>query len=151
MRGWRVRDDSRAAAPTGLGRSALLWAEARYHALLGSYHRVEKFIAPSRFMYEAIVRRFGAAKVIHIPNGIDASRIETSVGDDEYALYLGRLSLEKGVEDLLKAHAAAQGAWRLVVAGTGPLLDEFRRKYPAVEFRGTLRAATLNERSAKPG
>ncbi|ULK97094.1 glycosyltransferase family 4 protein [Bradyrhizobium sp. I71] len=142
---------ARRCADGSLGRSALLWAEARYHALLGSYHRVEKFIAPSRFMYEAIVRRFGAAKVIHIPNGIDASRIETSVGDDEYALYLGRLSPEKGVEDLLKAHAAAQGAWRLVVAGTGPLLDEFRRKYPAVEFRGHLTGSDLERTISEAG
>ncbi|WP_448032970.1 glycosyltransferase family 4 protein [Bradyrhizobium liaoningense] len=142
---------ARRCADGSLGRSALLWAEARYHALLGSYHRVEKFIAPSRFMYEAIVRRFGAAKVVHIPNGIDASRIDTSVRDDGYALYLGRLSPEKGVEDLLKAHAAARGAWRLVVAGTGPLLDEFQRKYPAVEFRGHLTGIDLERTISEAG
>ncbi|WP_448042739.1 glycosyltransferase family 4 protein [Bradyrhizobium liaoningense] len=142
---------ARRCADGSLGRSALLWAEARYHALLGSYHRVEKFIAPSRFMYEAIVRRFGPTKVVHVPNGIDASRIDTSVGDDGYALYLGRLSPEKGVEDLLKAHATARGAWRLVVAGTGPLLDEFRRKYPAVEFRGHLTGIDLERTISEAG
>jgi glycosyltransferase involved in cell wall biosynthesis len=129
----------------------LLWAEARYHALLGSYHRVGKFIAPSKFMYEAIVRRFGADKVVHIPNGIDASRIDTSVGDDGYALYFGRLSPEKGVEDLLKAHATAQGAWRLVIAGTGPLFDELRRKYPAAEFRGHLTGIDLERTIREAG
>lgn len=84
----------------GVGRSALLWAEARYHALAGSYHRVAKFVAPSKFMYEAIVRRFGTEKVVHIPNGIDASRIEVSTDDEGYVLYFGRLSPEKGVETL---------------------------------------------------
>lgn len=134
---------ARRCADGSLGRSALLWAEARYHALLGSYHRVEKFIAPSRFMYEAIVRRFSADKVIHIPNGIDSSRIDMSVGDDGYILYCGRLSPEKGVEDLLKAHTTAHGAWRLVIAGTGPLLDELRKKYPAADFKGHLSGIEL--------
>ena len=142
---------ARRCADGSLGRSALLWAEARYHALLGSYHRVGKFIAPSKFMYEAIVRRFGADKVVHIPNGIDASRIDTSVGDDGYALYFGRLSPEKGVEDLLKAHATAQGAWRLVIAGTGPLFDELRRKYPAAEFRGHLTGIDLERTIREAG
>ncbi|UQD70273.1 glycosyltransferase family 4 protein [Bradyrhizobium japonicum] len=134
---------ARRCADGSLGRSALLWAEARYHALLGSYHRVGKFIAPSKFMYDAVVRRFGADKVVHIPNGIDASRIDASAGDDGYALYLGRLSPEKGVEDLLRAHAKAEGAWRLVIAGTGPLFDELQRKYPAAEFRGHLTGTDL--------
>ncbi|MDA9404487.1 hypothetical protein XH79_37870 [Bradyrhizobium sp. CCBAU 45389] len=130
-------------ADRSLGRSALLWAEARYHALAGSYHRVDKFIAPSKFMYHAIVRRFGADKVVHIPNGIDASRIEVSAHDEGYVLCFGRLSAEKGVETLLQAHAADHGAWRLVIAGTGPLLEEFRRKYPAAEFRGHLTGTDL--------
>ncbi|MDF0578241.1 glycosyltransferase family 4 protein [Bradyrhizobium yuanmingense] len=142
---------TRRCADGSLGRSALLWAEARYHALLGSYHRVEKFIAPSRFMYDAVVRRLGADKVVHIPNGIDASRIDASIGDDGYALYFGRLSPEKGVENLLKAHAASRGAWPLVIAGTGPLLDEFKRQYPAVDFRGHLTGIDLQRTIRQAG
>ncbi|WGR69668.1 MULTISPECIES: glycosyltransferase family 4 protein [unclassified Bradyrhizobium] len=130
-------------ADGSLGRSSLLWAEARYHALAGSYHRVDKFIAPSRFMYQAIVRRFAADKVVHIPNGIDASRIEVATHDEGYVLYFGRLSAEKGVETLLRAHAADHGAWRLVIAGTGPLLEELQRKYPAAEFKGHLTGVDL--------
>ncbi|MET3911273.1 glycosyltransferase involved in cell wall biosynthesis [Bradyrhizobium sp. S3.3.6] len=135
-------------ADGSFGRSALLWAEARYHALAGSYRRVDKFIAPSKFMYEAIVRRFGTDKVVHIPNGIDTSRVEMSASDEGYVLYFGRLAPEKGVETLLRAHAADQAAWRLVVAGTGPLLEEFQRKYPAAEFKGHLTGPSL-ERTIK--
>ncbi|WP_314946303.1 glycosyltransferase family 4 protein [Bradyrhizobium cosmicum] len=139
---------ARRCANGSLGRSALLWAEARYHALAGSYHRVGKFIAPSKFMYEAVVRRFGAEKVVHIPNGIDASRIVVSTDDEGYVLYSGRLSPEKGVETLLLAHAADQGTWRLVIAGTGPLLEELQRKYPMAEFKGHLTGIDL-ERTIK--
>ena len=130
-------------ADGSIGRSTLLWAEARYHAMARSYHRVDKFIAPSRFMRDAVIRRFGADKVAHIPNGIDASRIAMSTQDQGYVLYLGRLSPEKGVETLLRAHLADHAAWRLVIAGTGPLLDELKGKFPAAEFRGHLSGANL--------
>jgi glycosyltransferase involved in cell wall biosynthesis len=125
-------------ADGSLARSALLWTEARYHALVGSYHRVNKFICPSKFMREAVVRRFGADKVVHIPNGIDASRIEISKKDEGYVLYLGRLASEKGVETLLRSHVASGALWRLMIAGTGPLQADLQRKYPSAEFRGHL-------------
>ena len=130
-------------ADGSLARSALLWAEARYHALAGSYHRVDKFICPSKFMRQAMVRRFGAGKVVHIPNGIDASRIEMSGHDEGYVLYLGRLSSEKGVETLLRTHASSGARWRLMIAGTGPLLADLQRKYPSAEFTGHLAGIEL--------
>lgn len=136
-------------ADGSLGKSILLWAEARYHAVLRSYHRVSKFIAPSKFMHDAVVRRFGSDKVVHIPNGIDASRIAASEEDERYVLYLGRLSPEKGIETLLRAHAADNGAWRLVVAGTGPLLDECRERFPLAEFAGHLIGEALEDKLRK--
>ncbi len=136
---------SKRCADGSLGKSALLWAEARFHALAGSYHKVSRFIAPSMFMRDAVARRFGDDKVVHIANGIDASRIAVSSQDDGYVLYLGRLSAEKGVATLLKAHAAENGAWRLVVAGTGPLLQDYQASYPAAEFPGYLSGDDLAE------
>jgi glycosyltransferase involved in cell wall biosynthesis len=130
-------------ADGSLARSALLWAEARYHALAGSYHRVDKFICPSKFMHDAVVGRFGADKVVHIPNGIDASRIDTAPHDEGYVLYLGRLSPEKGVETLLRTHAESDGSWRLMIAGTGPLLADLQSRFPAAEFRGHLAGIEL--------
>jgi glycosyltransferase involved in cell wall biosynthesis len=136
----------RRCADGSIGRSALLWAEARYHAAARSYQRVDKFIAPSRFMRDAVVRRLGEDKVIHIPNGIDASRIEMSERDEDFVLYLGRLSAEKGVETLLRAHAADDAAWRLVVAGSGPLLEGLRSRFPLAEFTGHLAGMALETR-----
>lgn len=133
-------------ADGSLGRSALLWAEARFHSAMGSYFRVARFIAPSRFMRDAVVRRYGADKVTYIPNGIDASRIEASDQDDRFVLYLGRLSPEKGIETLLQAHAADDAGWRLVVAGTGPLLEEFRSRFPRAEFTGHLTGRALEDK-----
>lgn len=133
-------------ADGSIGRSALLWAEARYHAAARSYERVNMFIAPSRFMRDAVVRRLGKDKVIHIPNGIDASRIEVSDHDEGFVLYLGRLSPEKGVETLLRAHAADNAAWRLVIAGSGPLLEDLQSRFPLAEFTGYLTGKALETR-----
>lgn len=130
-------------ADGSLGKSALLWAEARYHALLRSYHRVSTFVAPSKFMRDAVVRRFGHEKVVHIPNGIDVSLIDATQDDEGYVLYLGRLSAEKGVETLLRTHAADNASWRLVVAGTGPLLDDCQSRFPLAEFAGHLTGEKL--------
>jgi glycosyltransferase involved in cell wall biosynthesis len=133
-------------ADGSIGRSALLWAEARYHAAARSYQRVDMFIAPSRFMQNAVVRRFGEDKIIHIPNGIDTSRIEVSDKDERFVLYLGRLSPEKGVETLLRAHASDNAAWRLVVAGSGPLLEDLQTRFPLAEFTGYLTGNALQTR-----
>jgi glycosyltransferase involved in cell wall biosynthesis len=137
---------SQRCADGSIGRSTLLWAEARFHAAAGSYQRVDKFIAPSRFMRDAVVRRFGEDKVVHIPNGIDTSLIEPSGLDKDFVLYLGRLSPEKGVETLLQAHAADNAAWRLVVAGSGPLLQDLKSRFPLAEFTGHLTGDALKTR-----
>lgn len=130
-------------ADGSIGRSALLWAEARFHAAAGNYRRVDKFIAPSRFMRDAVMPLLGESKVVYIPNGVDTSRIEVSGQDKGYVLYLGRLSPEKGVETLLRAHAEDGAAWRLVVAGSGPLLGKLQSQFPLAEFAGHLAGADL--------
>jgi glycosyltransferase involved in cell wall biosynthesis len=130
-------------ADGSIGRSALLWAEARYHAALGSYGRVDTFIAPSRFMRDAVIRRVGEGGVAHIPNGIDIARIKPVENDEGYVLYAGRLTPEKGIETLLRTYAQDGAAWRLVVAGTGPLLEKLRSQFPQAEFTGHLTGGAL--------
>ncbi len=64
-------------------------------------------------------RALGASEVTVIPNGIDIPAEPGADTDPPYVLYAGRLSPEKGVEDLV---AAADGL-PLVVAGDGPLRE----------------------------
>lgn len=53
-----------------------------------------------------------------------------------YFFYYGRITKEKGVETLLKAFASLPNM-KLKLAGTGPLLDELKKKYAYnVEFLG---------------
>jgi glycosyltransferase involved in cell wall biosynthesis len=125
-------------ADRSLAKSALLYAEATFQRWKGSYEQVDRFITPSRFMAESIQRRIPAEKLVLLYNGVDTQAIRSSPRDDGYVLYMGRLSSEKGVETLLRAHAQASPSFRLVVAGAGPLLEMLRERYKAVEFTGHL-------------
>ncbi len=129
-----------------LARSGLLYAEAVVQRLLGSYEKVDAVIAPSEFMRAAVThRRFEADRVHLIPNGVDTHRMRPSGQDRGYALYLGRLSPEKGIETLLAAHATVADEVTLHVAGTGPDEDNLRRKYPRARFLGHLTGASVTE------
>ena len=149
--GWFEAVLMQRCADGSIARSALLWAEARYHAAARSYQRVDRFIAPSLFMRDAVARRLDADKIVHIPNGIDVSSIEVSDQDEGYVLYIGRLSPEKGVETLLRAHAADDAAWRLVIVGSGPLLADLQSRFPLAEFTGYLTGKALETRLRKAG
>lgn len=125
-----------------IGASALLYAEAAIQRWLGSYEKVDRFLAPSRFMRESALHRFRSEQVVLLHNGVDTGEIEVSTRDEGYVLYLGRLSKEKGVETLLRAHGDA-GNWDLVVAGTGPLARDLETRYRSARFVGQLSGEAL--------
>jgi glycosyltransferase involved in cell wall biosynthesis len=129
-------------ADGSIGASALLYAEAAFQRWLGSYEKVDRFLAPSQFMRDAALHRFRSEQVALLYNGVDTAEIEVSTRDEGYVLYLGRLSKEKGVETLLRAHEAA-GTWDLVVAGTGPLARGLQMRYPNARFVGQLSGLEL--------
>ncbi len=126
----------RRCADNSLGKSSLLYMEAIFQRRMGNYEKVDRFLAPSRFMQDSVLRRFSPSQVVALYNGVDVNEISASDRDEGYVLYLGRLSKEKGVETLLRAHAAAGDTWPLVVAGTGPLADTLRSNYGSARFIG---------------
>lgn len=125
-----------------IGKSALLYAEAAIQRHLGSYEKVHTFIAPSRFMKNAVAHRIPAERIHVLYNGVESP---PAIGgtDRGYVLYLGRLSAEKGIPTLLAAHARSGGRWLLRVAGTGPLEGELYRQFPLAEYLGHLGGTAL--------
>ncbi|MBX6422903.1 glycosyltransferase family 4 protein [Thermosulfurimonas sp. F29] len=116
--------------------SFLLMVEAYWHKFFKSYDKVDLFISPSRFLAEVVAMRVPREKIVVLRNGIDLNEYRPPYEDEEYALYFGRLSREKGVETLLKAHWEVAGEIPLKIVGTGPIEAELRTKYPEAEFLG---------------
>ncbi|MHC2576701.1 glycosyltransferase involved in cell wall biosynthesis [Bradyrhizobium diazoefficiens] len=128
-----------------IAQSAALYMEAVAQRWLGSYEKVDIFIAPSRFMQESVSRRFSADRVVPLYNGVDVANIPASSRDKGYVLYCGRLAPGKGAETLLRAHEAAACSWPIVIAGTGPLMDVLQSQFTRnVRFAGQLSGESLS-------
>ena len=116
-----------------LAASTLAYAESLYWNREKLERYVDKFICPSRFISDKMEEAgFHKAKLKVICNFIEQSKIDCfnksglKSKEDVYC-YVGRLSPEKGVEDLLKA--AVRLPYKLYVAGDGPLLDKLKAEY----------------------
>ena len=103
--------------------------------------RARRVIAVSRALADE-ARALGVDDVAVIPNGVDIPPEPGREAEPPYVLYAGRLSPEKGVEDLL---GAANGL-NLVVAGDGPLrsaVPQARGFVPRPELQRLLAAAAV--------
>lgn len=125
-----------------LAQSAAVAVEKWAHARLRIVDDVSLFLCPSRYLAERLVEfGFDPAKVLHVPNALPERPAGGPPGD--YWLYAGRLSPEKGVEDLLAA-ARRLPARPLRVLGGGPELERLRRTAPAnVSFHGQVEPAQV--------
>jgi len=125
-------------------RGLLLSTEAMFHKLRGSYDGVDLFLAPSGFLANLIERRIPEKKIKVLRNGIDIDKYQPNYQDQGYALYFGRLSKEKGVKTLLRAHQDLKLDLPLKIVGAGPLEEELRLQYPDVDFLGYQSGQALN-------
>lgn len=128
--------------------SAVAWFEAAKW----NRQRLEKitdmFVCPSEFMADKMqIGGFTSAKFKVLNNFLDPVKLahyktaDKGVTREDFYCYVGRLSKEKGVADLLEV--ASRLPYRLKVAGGGPLEDELKEKYsdcPNIEFLGMLDA-----------
>lgn len=105
-----------------VGARVALTAEAYAHRWLGSYRKcVDLFLAPSEFVRQKFVEHgWDASRFEVLPHFQEVSSQPVSgIPENAPILYFGRLSLEKGVSDLLQAMQQVHDL-RLVIAGDGP-------------------------------
>ena len=57
-----------------------------------------------------------------------AFRPRPAIDRGDHVLYVGRLSREKGLRELLEAAAASSRPWPLVLRGTGPMADTLKQR-----------------------
>lgn len=125
----------------GMGARMTLTAEAYLHRWLGTYRKcVDLFLAPSQFVRNKFVEHgWDGERFEVLPH---FQRMPEIVGKGKHGdvLYFGRLSPEKGVDDLVRAMQKVP-QMRLVVAGDGPQRSELQAlasslKLANVEFVG---------------
>jgi glycosyltransferase involved in cell wall biosynthesis len=104
------------------GASAVVAGMVGVHKLAGTWRkRVSAYIAVSEFAREKyIAGGLPAEKITVKPNFIHPTP-PAGNGGGGYAIYVGRLSEEKGIVTMLNAWKAAQAAIPLKIVGEGPL------------------------------
>jgi len=120
--------------------SATVAAMLVTHRALGTWRgAVGVYVALNEFSrHKFIEGGLPASKLVVKPNFIDPDPGPGS-GAGGYALYVGRLSAEKGVDTLLKAWKEVGGAVPLKIAGDGPLAELVRSaaaENSAIEWLG---------------
>ena len=104
--------------------SAVVTAMLSTHRILRTYiNAVDTHIAVSEFSRQKFIEGgLPASKISIKPNFVDPDP-GPGRGDGGYAMYLGRLSPEKGIETLLTAWDRLRGIVPLKVVGNGPLAE----------------------------
>jgi glycosyltransferase involved in cell wall biosynthesis len=129
----------------GLGSRVTLASEAYAHRWMETYRNcVDLFLAPSRFVRDKFVEHgWDAARFQELPHFQSAHELTpVPASEDAPLLYYGRLSSEKGVDDLLQAMQHLPDL-HLVIAGDGPQRAELEKLRAAlrlsnVEFVGSV-------------
>jgi glycosyltransferase involved in cell wall biosynthesis len=132
----------------GLGPRMALTAEAYFHRWLGTYPKcVNLFLAPSQFVRDKFVEHgWDNSKFAVLPHFQKLHIMqEEHTATNAPMLYCGRLSAEKGVDDLLRSMQQVPHL-RLIVAGEGPQRAELQKLAVTlglanVEFTGQVGAA----------
>ena len=96
----------------------------KVHGKLGSFRKIDLFLAPSEFMKKRMIESgFPSDMVAVRAHYLDMNRFEPVSSPSDYAVYMGRLSPEKGLWTLVRAFAALTRN-RLEIIGEGPLRRE---------------------------
>ena len=120
-------------------KSALAAMEASFNRAHKSNLRIDRVIAPSRFMRSKLIEGgWPEDKVVFLQNFADDAILDRAANagadatdrENPYLLFFGRLSAEKGVDTLLRAFDASlpnlPQDMRLVVVGDGPDAADFK-------------------------
>ena len=102
--------------------------EVKINLFFETYNKyVDYFIAPSQFLRDLFIKFSGISpeRIIYIPVFADPSDASVTSPDENYFLYGGRLSKDKGVLTLLRAMKKDERL-KLIIAGNGPLEYELK-------------------------
>lgn len=104
--------------------SIVAMLENYIHRIMNIYRHVDIFISPSNFLREKFIEFGMDKKVITLNNFISVETIQPQYKNKGYVIYLGRLSLIKGVDTLIEATKSFPNIL-LKVIGDGELREAF--------------------------
>ena len=129
--------------------SAVYAFESWFNDFFKKYeNNVSFFISPSRFLKSKLVEfGFAEEKIVYIPNYIVSQDFSPNFFFENYLLYIGRLSAEKGISTLIKAfkNLKVQNI-RLMIVGDGPtrgFLENLTDQDSRIQFTGYLTGPAL--------
>ena len=94
--------------------------EAYVHDVLGLYNKIDRIICPSYFNAEMLISSgYDESKISVLPNGIDLSCLPESKEKEGYVLYVGRITKDKGIANILEAAKRLTNV-DFKIAGDGP-------------------------------
>ncbi|HKD78931.1 MAG TPA: glycosyltransferase family 4 protein [Candidatus Angelobacter sp.] len=110
------------------------------HKFMGTWNKkVQTYIALTDFARDKyIAGGLPAEKIVVKPNFVHPSPLPGAGGGD-YALFVGRLSGEKGINTMLEAWKTAGSAMPLKIVGDGPCVEQVKAvaaAFPSVEWLG---------------
>jgi glycosyltransferase involved in cell wall biosynthesis len=107
--------------------SAVTTAMLGVHRAIGTYaDQVDAYIALTQFAKDKFLAAGFDGEKIHVkPNFLDPDP-GIGAGDGNFALFVGRLTEEKGIRPMLAAWNELGGAIPLKIAGDGPLAGEVK-------------------------
>ena len=131
----------------GLDARLTLILEAYVHRCLGTYRKcVDLFLAPSQFVRDKFIEHGWDASKFRVLPHFQGAHANANVSTNPAAsiLYIGRLSAEKGIDDLLRAMRLMPET-RLIIAGDGPERERLQDlasslQLPQVHFVGPVGA-----------
>lgn len=126
---------------SSLLKSIIGFLEAKKYLKSDIYGYVSQFICPSQFMADMLKNRFADDKITVLRNYCKFSK-NICADKDDYILYYGRISEEKGIRTLLKAMPSDI---KLKIAGKGPLENIMTGLPDNIEFVGFKSGDELKE------
>lgn len=118
-----------------------------YHRLK-TYNKIDVFLCPSRFMGQMLVKGgLNKDKMSVLHNFSELYNREDTIKKENYVLYFGRISYEKGIKTLLNVCSSLKDI-KFVFAGSGPLENELK-SVENIEYIGFRKGKELNDLISK--
>ena len=108
--------------------TAVVTAMLAFHRAIGTWNRlVDAFFAMNEFARQKFIEGgLPASKIFVKPNFVYGD-LGPGKGSGGYGVYIGRLSVEKGIDTLLTAWSQLEIDVPLTIVGDGPLADSVRQ------------------------